>query len=317
MLIICCIILNVFIQASYAMGTAPPAPTTPEVISIPTASEEALAKEQIDNLRNNAMSSETIQEAFNKAIGDIYSGKKYLYEFNEVAQKELLRIAGDKKENWKFRIAAMSGMGSDRPPEAFDLERKIYEDKSERAELRQVAFLELMSTKRPEKKNRLVSILINALKDNDWVIVARAANKLGEIKDPIAVEPLIESVRRTRNNLDELLQNGWKEYEKGTQPEEHALSNSIRALGEIGDKRAVAILIKVLKDQYVPNNTIIEDGTIGWAIIALRKINDKSAIEPIKEVLKTTQNYRIAEVARDALRKMEKNNKINEKGKNL
>lgn len=291
---------------SYAMGSAPPPPTQ-EVEIVPSASEEALAKEQIENLRNNAMNSETIQEAFNKCAGDIFGGKKYLYEFNDIAKKELLRIVADKKENWKFRIAAMFSMSATHQPGVFDLERKIYEDKSERMEIRSAAFNGISPPVRPEKKEELVDISIKALKEDDWDIVATAANNLEMLKDPKAVGPLMDSVRRTRSNLDKLLQSGWKGYEKHSTPEDQALSCSIRALGEIGDERAVPVLIEVLQDPYVANIWELEDMTRGWAVIALRKINDKRAIEPIKELLKVTKDYRIIEVAKDALKVLEEN----------
>lgn len=309
------IIFVIFLASSsvYAMGTAPTAPTQ-EVGGKATASEEALAKEQIENLRNISINSKTVQEGYDKFVNDVMSGKMYLYEFNDMAKKELTKDALNKKQDWKYRFAIIGSLHPDNPPEMFDIRRNILEDKSENIELRRYAIQRIADTKRETKKLEAVDILIRALKDNDWDIVASAANGSGKLRNKKAVEPLIESVKRTRVNIDKLLNSGWKGYKKGTQPEESALSCSIRALGEIGDNRAVPVLIDLLNDPYLEQVVEMNDGTKGWAIIALRKINDERAIGPIREYLKTTRDYRVGEVASDALQKMIKEKKDNEKG---
>lgn len=304
------------LSTAYAMGGTPPPTPTEEVELAPSASEEALAKEQVENLRDISINSKDVAEGYGKFVKHVMGGKRYLYEFNSIAQKQLIKDALDKKQDWKYRFAIIGSLNPDNPPEAFDIRVKILKDRSEKVELRRYAIGSVASTKREDKQHEAVDVLIKALKDDDWDIVLRAANGLGELKDKRAVEPLIASVRRTRKNLDELLKSGWTEFQKGgTKPEEAALSCSIRALGEIGDNRAVPALIEVLNDSYIPFGRL-EDGTKGWAIIALRKINGERAIEPIKEVLKTTQNYRIAEVAHDALKALAKEKKDIEKGIN-
>jgi hypothetical protein len=67
------------ISSVYAMGSAPPIPTE-EVGVASTASEEALAKEQIDNLSNISINSKDVQESYGKFVSHVMSGKKYLDE---------------------------------------------------------------------------------------------------------------------------------------------------------------------------------------------------------------------------------------------
>jgi hypothetical protein len=308
-LVLLLILLNVCcaMSAAYAMGSAPPPPT--EVASsVPTASEEALAKEQVDNLRNISINSKDVQEAYGKFVKHMLGGKKYLYEFNDVAEKQLVKDALDKKQDWKYRFAIIGALNPDNPPEAFDLRVKILRDKSEKIELRRYAIGSIASTKRSVKKREAVDVLIESLKDDDWDIVASAANGLGELKDKKAVGPLIESVKRTRRHLDELLANGWKEYTKGTQFEDSALSCSIRALGDIKDKKAVPVLLDLLNDPYLEKVVELNDVTKGWALLALRDIDDKTVIGPIKEYRKTTRDYRVHGVASDAIKTLEKEN---------
>ena len=293
----------------YAMGSAPPPPTQ-EVGVVPTASEEALAKQQVDNLKNISVNSQSVREGYEKFVKDVTNGKKYLYEFNDIAKKQFIKDVLDKRQDWKYRFAIISALNPDDPPEAFDANVKIFEDKSEKTELRRGAIEVIPSTKRGDKKTEALEVLIRALKDDDWNIVGSAANGLGELKSKEAVRPLIDSVRRTQKNIDKLLQEGWEEYKKGSQPEDLALACSIKALGNIGSAIAIPVLVDVLRDPYLEKTSektpILNLITKGFAIKALKAINDEHAIESIKELLSTTQDSFIIETANDALRSLTK-----------
>jgi flagellar hook assembly protein FlgD len=129
----------------YAMGAAPP-PLTQEVEVAPTASDEALAKVQINNLKNISISSQSIGEGYAKFMRDVYSGKKYLYEFNGLAIKQLMADLLDKNQDWKYRYSIIDSINPDNPPRAFDAFKIVFADKSERVELRRIAIGNIAST---------------------------------------------------------------------------------------------------------------------------------------------------------------------------
>lgn len=98
-----------------------------------------------------------------------------------------------------------------------------------------------------------VEILIQELKDKNAIVQYKAAQKLGEMKDAGAIEPLINILLKDEDN--------------------DARKLSAQALGEIKDARAVDPLIAALKDGYA---------NVRWfAACALGKIKDKRAIEPL------------------------------------
>jgi hypothetical protein len=78
-----------------------------------------------------------------------------------------------------------------------------------------------------EGKDR-IQVLVEALKDKDSVVRGIAAEALGKLKDPRAVEPLIGALK------DE----DW-----------YVRKSAAEALGELRDPRAVEPLIKALKDK--------------------------------------------------------------------
>ena len=88
-LFVCYSLLIIHCSVSYAMGGTPP--PTQEVEAPPTTSEEALAKRQVDNLKNISINSQSVREGYEKFLKDVTSGKKYLYEFNDVAKKKLIK----------------------------------------------------------------------------------------------------------------------------------------------------------------------------------------------------------------------------------
>ena len=107
------------------------------------------------------------------------------------------------------------------------------------------------------KDPRAVEPLIEALKDKDFRVRWNAAEALGEIGDPKAVKPLIAALKDENSGVR---------------------SSAAFALGEIQDPRAVEPLIEALKD---------EDSDVRRrAATALGKIQDPRAVEPLIEALK-------------------------------
>jgi HEAT repeat protein len=101
-----------------------------------------------------------------------------------------------------------------------------------------------------------VEPLIAALKDADWRVKTRAADALGETKDPRAVEPLVAALKDTRHGF---------QY------------SAVEALGKIKDPRAVEPLIALLKARDM--------GVQALALQALGRIGPP-AVEPLIASLK-------------------------------
>ncbi|WP_119071416.1 HEAT repeat domain-containing protein [Aggregatilinea lenta] len=128
--------------------------------------------------------------------------------------------------------------------------------------------------------------LIAALKNSDRDVQKNATLILGQIGDPLAVEPLIEALQK--------------------QGDTHVLEDIVRALSHIGDLRAVDPLIEALSQrrEYWVKRTIadalaefgdvraveplLKDAIEGYqyGIAALGKLGDPRAIEPLSAIFK-------------------------------
>ncbi len=98
--------------------------------------------------------------------------------------------------------------------------------------------------------------LIKVLKEKDETISANAADSLGELGDPRAVEPLIKT-----------LQGGYKS----------AQIAAAKALGKLGDPSAVEPLIEKLSSKYWEPPYALREAVAE----ALGALGDKRAIEPL------------------------------------
>lgn len=133
-----------------------------------------------------------------------------------------------------------------------------------------------------------VPALIEALKDEDVGVRRTVITALGEIKDPRAVEPLIETFYRDQSldnpapvALGKIGSEAVSPLVKNLKNEKEGIRKfSASALGEIGPaaRDAVQPLIKLLKDQPVEVCT--------KAVWALGKIKNEEAIPPLMELLK-------------------------------
>lgn len=118
------------------------------------------------------------------------------------------------------------------------------------------------------RRKKDVKGLISALKKNDVEYRYRSAIALGEIGDPVAIEPLSHLLSDENSGVR------WEAAE---------------ALGKIG-KPALDVLITALKD---------EDDDLRWrAAIALGDINEPDAIEPLISTLGDSDPYMRSRVAK-------------------
>lgn len=130
--------------------------------------------------------------------------------------------------------------------------------KDKNVNIRQAAAEALGQIKDP----RAVESLIGALKDEDWFVRATAAGALGEIKDPSAVPALLAALRDKDGDVG-----GWAAW----------------ALGQIKDPSAVPALCEALRDEKWQVRPM--------AAGALGKIKDPSAVPPLIETLKDKNEY--------------------------
>jgi HEAT repeat protein len=127
---------------------------------------------------------------------------------------------------------------------------------------------ELKSRVRDQKTPEMVSALLTALKDSEPEVRKNAAEALGEIKDPRAVEPLLEALK-----------------------DPSSVSVASLALSEIKDPRALPVLLKMLGDESQASRE--------GAATALARIGTP-AIEPLISVL-ASPNDNVREIAAWAL----------------
>ena len=258
--------------------------TIPSERILKTFSPEALAKIQIDNIRNIAANSKTMNDGYGKIIGDLYAGKRQIYNFNKTAKEALVKIILDKEESPKLRACAIGWLNPDDPPEAFDAMKLIYKDKKEPIELRRCAFGNIDSTKRPEKQKEAIDVLIEALKGEDDNVAGTAANGLDRLKDKKAIGPLIEAVKMSRERYKVLLRSGWKDYEKGSTNAGMRLCTAMRALGTLRAEEAIPLLIEVMNDLDFDHERDL-DSINGFAAMALGEIGDTGALPAINQAL--------------------------------
>ncbi len=146
------------------------------------------------------------------------------------------------------------------------------------------------------KAERNVLGLIDTLKAQDWLTRRDAVKALGELRDPRAVEPIIQTLREAEHNL------GREDFDFQLHFEKVVAS----ALGKIGEP-AVKPLIQTLRDEG-PYATVHALKSIGspavqpliqcledknatvkvrrHASYALGKIEDPRGVEPLIQALK-------------------------------
>ena len=200
---------------------------------------------------------------------------KALGEIKDPRAVEFLISALKDKESY-VRYAAAKVLGEIEDPRAiaplisalWDEDIEVYEAAVEALDKINPKWMETV-----EAKNK-VTEFINALKDENSCLRYVAAEALGEIKDPRAVEPLIFAL---------------KDEESGVR------SAAAKALGKIEDPRAVEPLISALKDK---------DWDVREAAAeALGEIKDPRAVAPLISALKD-KVWNVHKAATKALEKI-------------
>jgi HEAT repeat protein len=150
-----------------------------------------------------------------------------------------------------------------------------------------------------------VPLLINALKQGSVRIRISAANALGWLMDPSAIDALSDALRDPHDSVRSraAFALGWIRDRRAVEPllgalydeDDDVRMQAIAALGWLRDPRAVEPLVGLIEaeNEWLPYA----------AVEALGDIGDVSAIAPLKIVFEGP-NFRVREAAREALRKL-------------
>ena len=143
---------------------------------------------------------------------------------------------------------------------------------------------------------RAVDLLVEVLKNKDEGLMVRqhAAEALGKIGDPKAVDPLIETLKEDASDFPFIFRTedrGLVQADSNTFFVEKQ-ANTARALGEIGDPRAILPLIEVLKDES-PKVRL-------WAAYSLVKLGQAEYFDQVVLALEN-ERFGVRDVATEAL----------------
>jgi HEAT repeat protein len=174
------------------------------------------------------------------------------------------------------------------------------------------------------KANQAVEALIAALKDEEAHLRIAAVHALGEIGDSRALEPLLEmlnSLEREEENVRETLRPKIQDSLAKIgianvpalikmiedQPPQVRI-DTISALGNLGDSRAVDSLINIVK---ADENIIVRQA----AAEALGMIGDPKALTPLEQIQKEEVNFMAKFFSRSMVRNLSSLKKIAELAK--
>lgn len=165
------------------------------------------------------------------------------------------------------------------PQKVNSADHKKPEERGLQPEIESEAEQQTQSVQEQAQETLLYS-LIEKLKDENPSVRQVTARKLGETKDPLAVQSLID------------LMNGDIPYSgpvKNMSEIYYVREEAAEALGKIGDPRAVQPLLNVMKDS---NHKLREE-----AIRALGKIKDPRAVQPLMFAVKNDEYHSVREGA--------------------
>ena len=137
---------------------------------------------------------------------------------------------------------------------------------------------------------RPVKSLIEALGDKDSIVRQVAAEALGEIGDPMAIEPLVKALKSEDGNvyaavaLAEIGEPALDALIKALEDrDENVRRVAAFGLGRTGDKRAIEPLIQALKDE--------SSGVQFCAAEALARMGDATGIELLTQYLRGANDH--------------------------
>ena len=228
----------------------------------------------------------------------------------ELASSVLARIADARvltplitalaSPDWIVRMHAAKALGRIKDAEAVRPLVPLLQDKVK-------AVREETSTALAAIGEAALSSLLGALTHEEWLVRLHAVEALGKTRSPEAVNPLLSVLFNDRDRavredavraLGQIGDNRAVEFLMTVMREPGFRRLAVEALGQIGDRRAVPVLIKVLEgvDQLdvsrptdaCGNHWDEEIITLGVAAKALGMIQDEAAIPSLIKALRYT-----------------------------
>ena len=202
--------------------------------------------------------------------------------------------------DWIVRMHAAKALGRIQDPEAIGPLLPLLQDKVK-------AVREEASTALATIGEAALSSLLDALTHVEWLVRLHAVEALGKTRSPEAVAPLLSVLfndqdRAVREDavraLGQIGDPRAVEFLVTAMKEPGLRPLAVEALGEIGDRRAVLVLINVLEGVDRPEVSRPTDGcgdqwdeeliTLGAAARALGVIRDEAAIPSLMKALRYT-----------------------------
>ena len=199
--------------------------------------------------------------------------------------------------DWIVRMHAAKALGRIRDPEAVGLLIPLLQDKVK-------AVREETSTALAAIGEASLSSLLAALTHAEWLVRLHAVEALGKTRSPEAVDPLLSVLFNDRDRavredaaraLGQIGDARAVEFLATAMKEPGLRPLAVEALGKIGDRRAVPVLINVLEGVDRPEVSRSIDGcgdhwdeeiiTLGAAARALGVIRDEAAIPSLIKAL--------------------------------
>ncbi|GMV50346.1 MAG: hypothetical protein NBKEAIPA_00336 [Nitrospirae bacterium] len=150
--------------------------------------------------------------------------------------------------DWIVRMHAAKGLGRIGDPSAVSALMPLLQDKVKAVREEAAAALAALGT-------AAVAALIDALQHEEWLVRLHAIEALGKLKSPEAVEPLLRTLFNDRDSA--------------------VREDVVRALGAIGDARAVDYLVLIMKE---PSLRL-------YAVEALGHIGDPRAVPILRLIV--------------------------------
>ena len=209
-------------------------------------------------------------------------------------------MAALKSPDWIVRMHAAKALGRIQDPGAVASLVPLLQDKVK-------AVREETSTTLAAIGEAAQSSLLAALTHAEWLVRLHAVEALGKTRSPEAVDPLLSVLFNDRDRavredavraLGQIGDARAVEFLVTVMKEPGLRPLAVEALGRIGDRRTVPVLIDVLKGMERPEISQPIDGcgdqwdeerlTLGEAVRALGAIRDEAAIPSLMKALRYT-----------------------------
>jgi len=205
-----------------------------------------------------------------------------------------------RNRDWIVRMHAAKALGRIRHPTAVEPLIPLLQDAVK-------AVREETSVALAAIGDAAIPSLLAALTHQEWLVRLHAVEALGKTKSPAAVEPLLSALFNDADTavkedairaLGQIGDGRALEFLIHVMKEPGLRPLAVEALGLIGDRRAVPVLIKVLEGDDRPERSRIvvgcgdkwdeEMATRGAAVRALGQIGDEQAIPSLVKALQDT-----------------------------